>query len=145
MKHLRSRKANIAKAAAITQCLVLGGCQAGLGGATAQPSPARNAFVSEFKKIDTAGKGRVTIEQAYAYYRGRFIELDKNGDGLLDASELESMLPAMDATSGKELVLKLDRNSDGKISQEEFGVIANWLFQVAHSQNEITLGDVEKG
>ena len=144
MKYLRAWQANIATAAAVAQGLLLVACQAGLGGATAQPAPPKNAFFSEFKKIDTAGKGRVTMEQAYAYYRGRFIELDKNGDGFLDASELEAMLPAMDATSGKELVAKLDRNSDGKISQEEFGVIANWLFQLARSQNEITLADVEK-
>jgi hypothetical protein len=54
-------------------------------------------------------------------------------------------MPIMDATTAKELVLKLDRNSDAKLSVEEFIVIANWLFQLAKSPTQLTLGDVEKG
>jgi hypothetical protein len=54
------------------------------------------------------------------------------------------MLPAMDAKSGMELLQKLDRNSDGRLSQAEFQIIANWLFQVARSPNELALGDIEK-
>jgi hypothetical protein len=57
----------------------------------------------------------------------------------------EAMIPVMNAQSGKELLFKLDRNSDGKISRTEFLVIVNWLFQLASSPNELALGDVEKG
>ena len=85
------------------------------------------------------------MDQAVEYYRNRFRELDRNGDRFLDVSELDAAIPIMDATSGKELVLKLDRNSDGKLSEEEFVVIANWLFQLAKSPTQLRLSDVEKG
>ena len=85
------------------------------------------------------------MEQAVEYYRNKFRELDRNGDRVLDVDELEVAMPLMDATSAKELVLKLDRNSDGKLSEAEFTVIANWLFQLAKSPTQLTLSDVEKG
>jgi Ca2+-binding EF-hand superfamily protein len=130
---------------AIAQCLVIASCQAGLGGPASQPAPGRQPFIAEFKRIDAAGKGRVTMDQAVEYYRNRFRELDRNGDRFLDVSELEAAMPIMDATTAKELVLKLDRNSDGKLSEAEFTVIANWLFQLAKSPTQLTLTDVEKG
>ena len=83
------------------------------------------------------------MDQAVDYYRNRFRELDQNGDKFLEASELDAAIPIMDATSGKELVLKLDRNSDGKLSEDEFGVIANWLFQLAKSPAQLRFSDVE--
>lgn len=120
-------------------------CQSDLGGKAADAvSPARLEYISEFKKIDIAGKGRITMEQATAYYSSRFTELDRNGDGFLDAQELEPLIPVMNARSGKELLFKLDRNSDNKISRSEFLVIVNWLFQLSSSPNELALGDVEK-
>jgi hypothetical protein len=131
--------------AIVAQCLLLVSCQAGLGGSSAQPAPGSQPFIAEFKRIDTAGKGRITMDQAVEYYRNRFRELDRNGDRFLDVGELEAAMPIMDATTAKDLVLKLDRNSDGKLSVEEFVVIANWLFQLAKSPTQLTLGDVEKG
>jgi Ca2+-binding EF-hand superfamily protein len=85
------------------------------------------------------------MDQAVEYYRNRFRELDRNGDRFLDVTELEAAMPMMDAVSAKELVQKLDRNSDGKLSEDEFIVIANWLFQLAKSPTQLTLSDVEKG
>ena len=131
--------------AMIAQCLLLVSCQAGLGGPSAQPAPGRQPFIAEFKRIDTAGKGRITMDQAVEYYRNRFRELDRNGDRFLDVSELDAAVPTMDAITAKELVLKLDRNSDGKLSVDEFIVIANWLFQLAKSPTQLTLSDVERG
>jgi hypothetical protein len=113
--------------------------------AAPEPSAGRKPFVAEFKRIDTAGKGRITMDEALEYYRSRFRQLDRNGDRFLEASELEAAMPMMDATSAKELVQKLDRNSDGKLSEEEFMVIANWLFQLAKSPKQLMLSDVEKG
>ena len=51
----------------------------------------------------------------------------------------------MNAQSAKELLFRLDRNSDNKLSRPEFLVIVNWLFQLASSPYELALGDVEKG
>jgi Ca2+-binding EF-hand superfamily protein len=131
-------------AATLTLCLCATACQSGLGGSTAaQPSPAKLEYATQFKKIDAAGKGRITMDQAVAYYATLFTELDKNGDGFLGAGELEPLVPIMNARSGKDLLVALDRNSDNRISPSEFVVIANWLFQLARSQNEMTLADVQ--
>jgi hypothetical protein len=144
MGYSRSAKVNIATVGAFALCVAAVGCQSGLGGAPAKPSAARSPFVVEYKKIDTAGRGRITLEQATTYYSDLFTQLDKNGDGFLDANELEAMIPAMDARSGTEMVLKFDKNGDRKLSQSEFLVIVNWLFQLATSPSELALGDVEK-
>jgi Ca2+-binding EF-hand superfamily protein len=129
--------------AAIVQCLFLVSCQAGLGGSPAQPATGRLPYSDEFKRIDSANNGRITMEQAVAYYHKRFMELDKNRDGFLDMSELDASLPLMDATSGKELVTRLDRNSDGRISEAEFMVIVNWLFQLSSNPTEMKLKDAQ--
>jgi hypothetical protein len=55
----------------------------------------RLEFVSQFKKIDAAGKGQITLEQATAHYNIVFTGLDKNGDGFLDVAELQPLLPIM--------------------------------------------------
>ena len=134
----------IANGIVVTLCLLMASCQAGLG-TSAEPAPGRVPFVTEFKRIDATSSGRITMEQAVEYYRNRFAELDRNGDGFLDASELDTALPLMYAKTGKDLLTSLDRNSDGKLSLSEFTVIANWLFQLAKSPTQLTMTDVEKG
>jgi Ca2+-binding EF-hand superfamily protein len=84
---------------------------------------------------------QATPNEATAYYSNRFTELDSNGDGFLDAKELEPLIPVMNAQSAKELLFKLDRNSDNKLSRPEFLVIVNWLFQLASSPYELADGD----
>src|SRR5215813_3480940 len=103
----------IANAMAVAQCLLMASCQAGLS-ISAEPAPGRVPFVTEFKRIDATSSGRITMEQALEYYRNRFVELDRNGDGFLDASELDAALPLMYAKSGKFFLSSLDRNSDVK-------------------------------
>jgi hypothetical protein len=94
-----------------------------------QPSPERHEHVSQFKKIDTVGIGHITLHQANAYYCRLFSQLDLNSDGYLDARELEPLPPIMGAKSAPDLLAKLDRNSDNKVSRTEFLAISNWLFQ----------------
>ena len=86
---------------AIAVCLVLVSCQAGLGGHSPEPSAGRQPFIAEFRRVDAAGKGRITMDQAVDYYRNKFRELDRNGDRFLDATELETAMPIMDATSAR--------------------------------------------
>ena len=122
------------------------GCQPGTNAnVSAEPSAERLEYIAQFKKIDTPNRGLITLEQATAYYDSLFTELDKNGDGYLDAAELKMLLPVMQAKTGAELLSKLDRNVDGKVSRSEFLVIVNWLFQLASSSDKLTLEDTQKG
>jgi len=100
--------------------------------------------VSQFKNIDKANKGQISLDQATAYYTTLFTELDKNRDGFLDVRELEPVVPVMGAKTAEDLVVKLDRNSDNKLSRPEFVVIANWLFQLTRSGNDLTLQEVQR-
>lgn len=127
--------------------VAIAGCQSGLGIGEPAPPPssARMEYIAEFKKIDTSGRGQISIDQATAYYAAKFKELDANGDGFLDAGELEPLIPVMNARSGKELISRLARSSDVRVSHSEFLVIVNWLFQMARSKDVLTLADVEKG
>src|SRR5262249_30899943 len=60
-------------AAVIALGAALATCQSDLlGGKAGEPvSPARLEYLTEFKKIDVAGKGRISMEQATAYYNNR--------------------------------------------------------------------------
>jgi EF hand domain-containing protein len=134
------------RAAFAIACLLLPACQAGSSAKLdSEPSPERLEYIVQFKKIDTPGKGVITIDQATTYYSGLFTELDKNGDGFLDVNELQPLIPIMNAKTSADLLTKLDRNADGKVSRSEFLVVVNWLFQLARSSTELTLVDVQKG
>jgi EF hand domain-containing protein len=125
-------------------CLILLGCQ-DLGHKSAPAmTPGRMAYINEFKRIDTANKGSITIDQASQYYAALFKRLDVRRDGLLDAKELEAALPMINASSSDELVLKLDRNGDNKVSLAEFLVAANWLFQLSSTGDTLSLEDVQR-
>lgn len=140
----RMTRRGLVIAAAIAQLLVVGACQSGeVEKVITGPSPERLEYVSQFKNIDAAGKGEISMDQAIAHYNSLFTELDRNRDGFLDASELQQMIPIMGAKSGAELLKRLDRNSDNKVSRTEFQVIANWLFQLASSPNRLTLAEAQ--
>ena len=130
-------------------CLTQTGCQSswmpGASSVASGPSNDTLEYVAQFKKVDTAGTGKITLDQATGYYSQLFTQLDVNRDGFLTAGELQPMLPLMRAKTGEELLSMLDRNGDGKLSQKEFLVIANWLFQRAKSAEEMTLADAETG
>jgi hypothetical protein len=132
---------NLTTAAILGQCLVLVACQSGQ---VETPTPERLEYVAQFKKIDTAGKGQITLDQATAYYNSLFNELDRNRDGFLDANELEPLIPVMGAKSGAALLAKLDRNSDNRVSRQEFSTVANWLFQLARSPTSMSLEEAQR-
>ena len=122
------------------------GCQPGTNAnVSAEPSAERLEYITQFKNIDTLNRGVITLDQATAYYGNLFTELDKNRDGYLDAEELKELLPVMQVKTGAELLSKLDRNVDGKVSRSEFLVIVNWLFQLASSPDRLTLEDTQRG
>ena len=60
-------------------------------------------------------------------------------------AELQPLLPIMGAKTAAELMAKLDRNGDNKLTRQEFLVITSWLFQLASGRTEMTLQEAEKG
>jgi hypothetical protein len=108
--------------------LSLCSCQSGTSANVGlEPSADRLEYIAQIKKIDSSSRGFITVDQATAYYNALFADLDKNGDGHLDAGEVESLLPIMQAKTGTELLAKLDRNVDGKVSRPELLVIVNCI------------------
>ena len=99
---MERRAGSSVRTLAAAQCLIVAAaCQSGQGTTAVEPpSTDRLEFVSQFKKIDAAGKGLITIEQATAHYGVVFSELDRNRDGFLDVNELQALLPVMGAKSG---------------------------------------------
>lgn len=135
-----------AGAAVLAQGLLMAACQSAAVEDTTQPlAPERLEYVTQFKRIDTAGKGSISFEQTTAHYTALFDQFDKNRNGYLDAVELEAIVPVMGATSGTVLLLKLDRNSDQKVSRQEFLTIANWLFQLSRSPSSMSLEEAQRG
>jgi hypothetical protein len=124
--------------------LLLSGCShQGPGGSSRQPSAQSLAYVTEFKKIDQANTGRITMDQATAYYTRIFSELDTAKRGYLGATELSALVPMMGAETPEALLSRLDNKGDGKITLAEFLIIPNWLFQKARSSPTVlTLEDV---
>jgi hypothetical protein len=143
----------ILRSVAIWLALVqIAGCAGGSSGqstavatAAEPPSPDRIEFVSQFRKIDAASKGFITVDEAKAHYSKVFAELDKNRDGFLNANEIRALLPVMGARTSEELIAKLDRNGDNKLTLKEFLVITTWLFRLADGSSTMTLQQAENG
>lgn len=126
-------------------CL-LAACQATPGPvAPSAPSPERLEFITQFTNIDTANKGMITLEQAKAHYAEVFRKLDTNRDGFLSVSEVQPLMPVMAARSSEELVARLDRNGDNKLTLAEFQVINSWLFRLSRDPNSLSREEVEHG
>lgn len=126
--------------------LLLAACshETGLGGISSGPQKASSTvYLQEFRKIDTAHAGRITLDQATAYYSKLFNDLDTQHRGFLTKDDLRPIVPIMDAKSPEILMGNLDNHGDGKLTQDEFLIIANWLFQRAKNDPTVlTLEDV---
>ena len=97
-----------------------------------------------FQTIDAGSKGQLTRAEVDDYFKRRFAQLDTNHDGFLDETEAAGALPLMGMTSGSNMVFRLDINGDGKLSPEEFGRLANYLFtRDANRNGVLTLAEVK--
>lgn len=132
-------------AAALALLCLLTACQTAPPAPVGPPSPERMEFITQFKAIDTANKGTITLDQAKAHYTDVFRKLDSNRDGFLSVAEITPLMPIMAARSAAELVARLDRNGDNKLTLPEFLVINTWLFRLSKDPNSLSLGDVESG
>lgn len=138
-------RAHRRRAAALVLVCLLAACQTAPPPPVGPPSPERMEFITQFKAIDTANKGTITLDQAKAHYAEVFRKLDSNRDGFLSVAEITPLMPVMAARSAGELVARLDRNGDNKLTLAEFLVINTWLFRLSKDPTSLSLGEVESG
>lgn len=97
-------------------------------------------------------RGGVTKDEFDARTRERFARLDKNGDGVIDAAELEAAfmagMPGGGAADGKQgprpfdrMIRRFDANKDGKATKDEFIAEVKRLFAEADLNNDGRLAD----
>lgn len=108
-------------------------------------NPYTQENIKQFNDIDKSKKGVISLDQAVEFYTAKFAELDLNRDKFLDTREIAPLLPIMQATSPEDLVRRLDNNGDGKVSEKEFLILVNVLFQRSSSgDGTLTLKDAQK-
>ena len=76
------------------------------------------------KRLDANNDQAVTVEEFLKRRVDGFTKRDKNGDGTLDAAELGQAQPGFreqrQARREERLLVRLDANSDGKLTRQEF-------------------------
>ncbi len=76
--------------------------------------------IALFNKMDLDGNGVVTLDEAKSQREARFKEADTDGDGTLSLPEFKVMKEKKREAKMQKKLLKMDKNSDGKVSMEEF-------------------------
>jgi len=76
-----------------------------------------------FEEIDADSDGKITAAELKAHADARFGAADTNGDGLLDADEMQARMLAQAATRMQErsarMIEMMDSDADGKLSAAE--------------------------
>lgn len=67
-----------------------------------------------------SGRGPMTLDRVLERTDARFKDLDKNGDGFIDAAELAASHDAMLAYQVKKTLHRLDKDKDGKLTKDEY-------------------------
>lgn len=98
--------------------LLISAIAAGLMMTAANAAPNGGMMPMAFADLDTNGDGSISQEELDAHKAARFAEMDTNGDGGLSAEEL-----ALNARKqrGQRMVSQLDSNGDGLIQIDELG------------------------
>lgn len=114
--------------ASLAALLVLAACDGRPLLYSLAPSQTDLDCLAAFQMIDTAGKGQLTRAEVDSYFKARFLALDRNHDGFLDEAEASGAVPVFGMKTGANMVFRLDINGDGKLSQDEFLRLSNYLF-----------------
>src|SRR5687768_7881643 len=86
----------------------------GTAGATSHPSA---GSADLFKRLDQNGNAKIEQAEWQTLQQSRFDRLDANHNGTLNGAEMDQ--PG-DASGGAGRLTRLDSNSDGAISKQEF-------------------------
>jgi Ca2+-binding EF-hand superfamily protein len=82
-----------------------------------------------FENADANADGSIARDEFLAARAAAFAKFDQNGDGVLD--EADKREPAREGRHRDALKARLDANSDGKITKEEFVNTATPMFDSA--------------
>lgn len=72
-----------------------------------------------FKATDLDGDGKITPREAEEHGTKNFNSLDKNGNGMIDVSEMTAPLEAFIMPRVKRQIAAWDKNGDGKVTRDE--------------------------
>jgi Ca2+-binding EF-hand superfamily protein len=76
-------------------------------------------FERMLKEVDSNGDGLIQRSEMEGRAAARFTEMDTNGDGALSREEMQTSREAMRAQRMQERFATMDTNGDGQISPEE--------------------------
>lgn len=93
------------------------------------------------------GRGEMTLDRVMERADARFQDLDKNGDGFIDAAELAASHDEMIAYEIKKTMHRLDKDKDGKLTKDEYTARAKERFANLDldGDGKITAADLPPG
>ena len=74
---------------------------------------------------------------------GRFGRLDKNGDGFIDAKDLEPLAAERVAFASKRFFRRFDADNDGKVTKDEFNRFAKERFAMLDMDGDGRITDAD--
>jgi Ca2+-binding EF-hand superfamily protein len=77
---------------------------------------------------DAKGAPRFTLERLLGRVDRRFSRLDRNGDGSIDAADLETRVVERNAFAARRFFRRFDADGDGKVTRAEFDRLAGQRF-----------------
>jgi len=98
-------------------------------------------------EIDAAQKRQMAEAQSVISKRleAEFAKLDGNKDGQLSLAEFKAAAPTPKVAAPADLLGQLDRNKDGKVTEDEFRSVPLANFDRIDTNKDGTISDAEKG